>query len=147
MPDAQALLIVCAGTASGRPARLDDLPRGIGAGSRLPGMADQDLLDGLGWDCCAFERRPSGGGAEIGRVHGAKHATEAADRCSRGTDDHDTAGVRVHNLSMIFHARSGAVCARPRAIPAVRDECANSSGGNRPFLQIFGFNYSDIRDQ
>ena len=115
--DAHALLIVYAGTASGRPA-------------------------------CAFERSAGGGGREIRRVHGAKHSTEAANRCSRGADDHDTAGVRIHNLSMIFHARSQRrLRVAQGGLATVRDECTNGSGGKRPFLQIFGFNYSDIRDQ
>ena len=87
MPDAQTLLIVSEPISSGTPTAERDLARRDVARTRLHDLADHGVVDLLGLDARALERRRGGHHSELdGRARGER-AAETSERRARGGED------------------------------------------------------------
>ena len=89
MPDAHALLIVCAGTLSGSPARRTTCRAGLGPDPACRAWPMSTSSTRRRSDARALERRPGGDRAELGRVDVPERPAVAADRRARRADNHD----------------------------------------------------------
>ena len=87
-PEPQTLLMVIAGTMSGRPARIDRLARRVLADARGEHLAHDDFGDLLGRDAGALEQHLADDvRAEVGRGDLGERAAELADRGARRAYD------------------------------------------------------------
>ncbi len=99
MPDAQALLIVCAGALSGSPARRATCRAGLGPDPACRACPMSTSSTRPGSTPARLERRPGGDRPELGRVDVPERPAVAPDRRARRADDHDLR--HRHSLSII----------------------------------------------
>ena len=151
IPDAHALLIVCAGTRVGQPGPADDLPR-----------RDWDRTPPAGRGRSALRRRApgrlrprssaarDGGRPELGRVDVPERPAVAPDRRPRGADNHDLRhrGHRPFNIA----SRSTPRASRHRSLDPSRNlkpietmpqpQCQRIA--IRPTIHPIGFKITDF---
>src|SRR5262249_62282005 len=92
------------GDAAGTPVPPAALPRGIGSGPALAGVADQALPDIVRRNTRALERGPRRHGAQLRRVNVPQRAAIPPDRRAGGADDEDVGGS--HNFQGYFTRRA-----------------------------------------
>ena len=96
-PDAQALLIVCAGAVTGTPARCPTCRAGFGPEPACRPWPTDHLVDRIGGNAGALQCGAGGHGAKFGRMGVLQRAAVAADRRACGAENDDLA--RIHSLS------------------------------------------------
>ena len=89
MPEAQALLIVCAGTASGMPARMPTCRAGFGPDPAWRAWPISTSSTVAGVEPRRASAPPWPRPRQLGRMHVPQRTAVAADRRARGADDHD----------------------------------------------------------
>src|SRR5690606_19450694 len=84
------------------------LPRGVLPGSGCQHLAQNDLVDIVGGNARALERRTDGNGAKIMRGHGAQRPQETADRRTGSAYNDDIAHAAFSSSDCITLGLAGA---------------------------------------